>query len=357
MLVETLLVGTARTAADGLDGPAIAQYNLHTGAALGSLRRSQTAAHGLAHTRAHVFAQQSDRSVINVYSARGLTLETAVPFPEAFAALAASPCGHYMAGGTQSGRVYVWQLASGRVVASAAAHVQRVTALAFSGAATHVVAGSADATVSVWSVAQLLDTRASAAGARRGPERVLSRHAGEVTAVAVGRAAAGGPSELLVSAARDGRVVASELHSGRLLRTFVLAGGGVPLCLALDPAERAVYVGLEGGGIAPIELLGPSAAEAPEVPAVVDAAAEAWREPGPGGDSCGAGAVLALGVSYEGNMVVGGNARGSVAVWDVATGALFKTLCQLGGVYIPVLVVLRVSRCRSSGWLTLPQRP
>ena len=365
MLAETLLVGTTRTAADGLEpeGPAIAQYNLHTGAALVSVRRSQTAVHGLAYTPAHVLAQQSDRSIINVYSARGLTLETTVPFPEAFTALAASPCGHYVAGGTQSGRVYLWQLAGGRVAASAAAHVQRVTALAFSGAATHVVAGSADATVSVWSAAQLLDTRA--AGTRRGPERVLNRHAGEVTAVAVGRAAAGGPSELLVSAARDGRVVASELHSGRLLRTFVLAGGGVPLCLALDPAERAVYVGLEGGGIAPIELLGPAAPEAPDVPVVVDTAAEAWREPGPSSDDGGACAVLALGVSYEGNMLVCGNARGEVSVWDVATGALFRTLCQLGGVYIPVLRVLvllvtdewsRVVEC-AAGWLTSPQRP
>ena len=119
MLAETLLVGTMRTAADGLEGPAIAQYNLHTGTALVSVRRSQTAAHGLAYTPAHVLAQQSDRSIINVYSSRGPTLETAVPFPEAFTALAASPCGHYVAGGTQSGRVYLWQLASGRVAASA----------------------------------------------------------------------------------------------------------------------------------------------------------------------------------------------------------------------------------------------
>ena len=157
--------------------------------------------------------------------------------------------------------------------------------------------------------------------------------------------------------------MASELHSGRLLRTFVLAGGGVPLCLALDPAERAVYVGLEAGGIVPIELLGSTAPEAPEVPVIVDAAAEAWREPGPSADDGGACAVLALGVGYEGNMVVCGNARGEVAVWDVATGALFRTPCQLGGVYVPTLLVLRVAdewsrvvEC-AVGWLTLPQRP
>ena len=41
--------------------------------------------------------------------------------------------------------------------------------------------------------------------------------------------------------------------------------------------------------------------------------------------------MLSLAVNYEGNMVVSGNQRGEVGVWDVVTGSLLKPLCHMNG--------------------------
>lgn len=335
MLSETLLLATTRSPLDNVDTPSISLHNLHTGAVISTLKRSHTAARGLASTRTHLFAQQSDKAVVNVYSTATFTLQTTVPFPEAFTVLAASPCGAFLAGGTAGGRIYLWELASGRFVATPALHLQRITALAFNKTGTHVVAGSEDTNASVWSVAVLLDTR----GPARAPERVLDRHIQAITAVAVGAAGSGGPSELLVTAGGDRSVIAWELHTGQHLRTYIM--GGVPLCVALDPAERAVYVGLEEGGIQCVEFHGAqktdggakrAAADSGsalyddrfrDMPVTVDG--EIWGESGE------SRAVLSLAVNYEGNLVLSGNARGEVGAWDVATGCLFKNLCQMKG--------------------------
>ncbi|KAA8910612.1 WD40-repeat-containing domain protein [Sphaerosporella brunnea] len=324
MLTETLLLGTYRTPTDSTDVASISLCNLHSGASLASQKRSHPSHRGLAATKTHVFAQQSDKSVVNVYTLPSLTLESAIPFPEAFTVLSASPCGNFLAAGTEGGRTYVWELASGRLVATPASHLQRITSLAWA-QTQHLVVGSEDTNVSVWSLPALLDTR----GATRTAERVLDRHIHAITAVAVGGASSGGPSELLLTAARDRSVIAWELHTGAHLRTFLLPG--IPLCLAVDPAERAAYVGLEEGGVVAVDFhsldrgseRGLGAERGRDVPVTVEG--EIWG----GEDTAEGREVISLAVSYEGGAVVAGNKRGEVAIWDVATGCLFKNLCQL----------------------------
>lgn len=324
MLTETLLLATARTPTDNVDAPSVSLYNLHTGAVISTLKRSHTASRGLAATATHLFAQQSDKSVVSVYSTATYALQTTVPFPEPFTVLAASPCGAFVAGGTAGGRVYLWELASGRFVATPAIHLQKITALAFGKSGAHVIAGSEDTNVSVWSVPALLDTRATT----RVPERVLDRHIHAITAVTLGKAGSGGASELLVTAGRDRSVIAWELHTGQCLRTFIM--GGVPLSLALDPVERALYVGLEEGGIQAIEFQADKEGSGSalfeekfkDMPVTVEG--EVWGD----GDS----PVLSLAMNYEGNLLISGNSRGEVGAWDVATGALFKNLCRMKGI-------------------------
>jgi pre-rRNA-processing protein IPI3 len=328
MLTETLLLGTARAPTDSTDAPSIALYNVHTSTPLSTQKRSHTASRGLAATKTHVFAQQSDKSVINVYTLPSLVLESTIPFPEPFTILSASPCGGFLAAGTEGGRTYVWELASGRLVATPASHLQKITALAWA-RTPHLVIGSEDTNVSVWSLPALLDTR----GGTRTAERVLDRHIHAITAVAVGGASSGGPSELLLTAGRDRSVIAWELHTGQHLRTFLMAG--IPLCLAIDPAERAAYVGLEEGGVVAVDFhslgrgseRGLGAEVGRDVPVTVDG--EVWGAE----DTAEGREVLSIAVSYEGGCVVAGNKRGEVGVWDVATGCLFKNLCQVKGTH------------------------
>jgi len=327
MLSEKILIATTRTIGDGVDAPAIAFYNLHTGALISSIKRSKSAARGVAATSTHIFAQQTGGSVVNIYSSSTGALENTVPFPEPLTALSASPCGVFLAAGNAAGRVYVWELATARLVAPPTVHLQKISALAW-GKSGHLVVGSEDATVSVWNLPELLDTQNAAP---RPPERVLSRHIHAVTAVAVGAASSGGPSELLVTAARDRTVITWELHTGQHLRTYIVSG--IPLCVALDPVERAMYVGFDEGGIQCIEFHNATAGSGKEMTIEeyadmpVTVTSEAW-----GSDDTTEGQqVVSLAVNYEGNMVVSGNQRGEVGVWDAATGCLLKSLCQMRG--------------------------
>ncbi|KAI5854050.1 WD40-repeat-containing domain protein [Tricharina praecox] len=325
MLSEKLLVATTRTVGDGVDTPSIAYYNLHTGAAISTIKRSQSSARGVTATSTHIFAQQNDKAVVNVYSSSTGTLQSAIPFPGPITILSASPCGMFLAAGNAGGRVYVWELATARVVAPPTVHLQKISALAW-GRGGHLVVGSEDATVSVWSLPVLLNTLSDAP---RPPERVLNRHIHAVTAVAVGGATSGGPSELLVTAGRDRTIITWELHTGQHLRTYMVSG--IPLCVTLDPAERAMYVGFEEGGIQCVEFHSATAGSGKEmtieeyadVPVTV--VSEVWGTD----DSADGRSVLSLAVNYEGNMVVSGNQRGEVGVWDVSTGCLLKNLCQM----------------------------
>lgn len=207
-------------------------------------------------------------------------------------------------------------------------HLQGVTCLAFSRGGTHLLSGSADSNVLVWSLPALLDVR----GAPASPAHTLDRHQAAVTAVAAGRAgAAGGPSDVCASASRDRSVLLWDYHTGAHLRTFLLER--VPTALAVDPADRAVYAGLDDGGVQCIELLGSAGAGEAAHPLFVDALRDApvaltgARWPALAGQT----EVTALAVAYEGNYLITGDAGGDVCVRDVASGQLFKTLTSLKG--------------------------
>lgn len=350
MLTETLLLGTTYT--PSVDTPTITLLNLHTGHPITTHKRSHTSARGLASTSTHLIAQQSDKAVLNIYSLTTSTLETTIPLPEKFTVIATSADSNLLAGGTPDGRIYVWELSSGRWVATPGIHLQAVTALCFSSHSNHLVSGSEDAKIGIWSLTQMLD--ATPAG-ERAPVHVLNRHIDAVTAVAIGRASSGGGSELLVSAGRDRTVMTWDLATGQHLRTYVLEE--VPRCLIVDPAERAVYVGLEEGGVRAIELhnsLHGGETSIDKLRSASEMYDEQYRDqPVPvvgdkwtaeGKDS----AVLSIEVSYEGNLVITGADNGEVALWDVATGYLYKILTRLGGMFVVSCLLARADESRST---------
>ena len=76
---------------------------------------------------------------------------------ESVAALAASPDGGYLVAGGASGTLYLWEVASGRLLRSWAAHYKAVTSLMFVGGSGVLVSGGEDTLVNVWLLADLLD--------------------------------------------------------------------------------------------------------------------------------------------------------------------------------------------------------
>ena len=320
MLTETVLLGSSRTPTDGVDAPSISTYDIHSHTLLSSFKRSQTSAHCLATTSTHIFAAQSDKAVINVYSLTKQTLETTLPLPEKPSVLTASPCSSFLAFGTPSGRVYIWELATSRFVATPQTHLQPVTTLTFNTTTTLLISGSSDSNLNIWSVPHLLDIR----DPQRKPTHTLTRHAHAISATTISRASSGGPAGLLISASADS-VIAWDPHTGQHLRTYILTTPAT--ALALDPADRAIYVGCDDGAIQVIDIhnpLNPQAAvferEYRDVPVTLPTEGR-WAGSGD--------AINTLAVSYEGNVIVSGDAAGVVKLWDVATGRLWKVLAEM----------------------------
>ena len=111
MLSEQVLVGTLRSPADpSTSESTLSIYDLHTYKHVSTYKRSSTAKSGLAVTSSHIYAAQADKAVINVYDRSKGTLASTVPFTEQFTVLAASHGGAFIAGGTENGRLTIWEV-------------------------------------------------------------------------------------------------------------------------------------------------------------------------------------------------------------------------------------------------------
>lgn len=116
-----------------------------------------------------------------------------------------------------------------------------------------------------------------------------------------------------------------------------------PLSLAIDTADRAFYVGFEDGSIQQVEFakIGQEVniqftnsmettqvayanplfiKEGRSVPITMSTGR--WQADGH------TTPVTTINIMFEGNYLVAGNTRGTITIWDVATGYLFKTLTQ-----------------------------
>lgn len=132
-----------------------------------------------------------------------------------------------------------------------------------------------------------------------------------------------------MSTSKDGTCVIWDFSSGTALHTYLLPSD--PLCLALDPADRALYVGHDDGSIQFVDFYkhsntthtfyDPELRDIPTQPSHRDH----WPPP-PDGD---ASAVMSLDVSYDGTFLVSGRRNGKVHIWDIATGRLLKQVVDL----------------------------
>ncbi|KAF8476974.1 WD40-repeat-containing domain protein [Kalaharituber pfeilii] len=355
MLSEQIVVSTLRSPNDPATESTLSIYDLHTYKPVTAFKRSDTAPNGLAVTNSHLYAAQADKAVVNVYSRQKGALESIIPFSEQFTIIEASHNGVFIAGGTENGRLTIWEAASGRFISTGHIHLQRITAIAFDPSDNFILTGSADSNVHVWSVPILTDFRSE-----RKPERILDLHQREITSIVCGKG--DGPANISITASRDLSCIVWNYQTGTLLRRFLFSLP--PLVLAIDPADRAFYAGFEDGSLQCVDFHGdslpqPSSSsarsdhklfvqEGRNVPVTVSGTGKhGGRWASAGHDS----AITAIGVMYEGNSVVTGNAKGEVCVWDVATGSLFRHIVQSKG------VVTSIKLLRPTGFLSAPTNP
>ncbi|KAE8443690.1 hypothetical protein EG329_001462 [Mollisiaceae sp. DMI_Dod_QoI] len=270
-----------------------------------SFKKSSTPVHALVATASHIFAAQADKAVVHVYSRERGGQEALISFPERIHSLALVGDAT-LALGTAEGRVILWEVCTGRQVSTPAAHLQLVSTVA--GTESHLLSGSEDSTIHVWSLPDLLSLSSKE---KSEPLRSLSNHRAAITDLALGHSAS--TTNICVSASQDNTVIVWNYLSGDLLRTFLLSS--TPLCLAVDPCDRAVYIGFEDGCIQMIEFIQSHAASHPlhdsklqNTP--VQISSVPWTAPND------AGSTLCIGLSYDGTCLLSGHTSGKIASWD-----------------------------------------
>jgi pre-rRNA-processing protein IPI3 len=299
-----------------------------------SFKKSSAPVNALAANSTHIFAAQADKAVVHVYSRERGNQEALVSFPERITCLALAG-ESVLVIGTIEGRILLWearyfpshtkhilitpQILTGRMISTPSAHLQLVTCI--TATKSNILTGSEDSNVHVWSLLRLL-----ALGTKEPlePLRTLSNHRAAITSLAIGQSTS--QTNFSVSASRDNTIIVWNHDSGDLLRTFLLPS--TPLCLTLDPANRAVYAGFEDGSLQMIEffqanstlnpLFDPNLQTTP-----VQVTHSPWSAPSePGSTYC-------LGLSYDGTFLLSGHASGKISQWDTGRRAFSSELVDL----------------------------
>lgn len=184
-------------------------------------------------------------------STQPCTLAARLHPPEPTPTLALSPRGTLLAAGSASGRLYIWHLASGHLLASVDAHFRSVSCLAWTACERGLVSGSDDARILVWSLEALVDSadrvhEQGTAGSMDTPMpfAVLADHVQGITSLALSsssRAAiASFPSSMrIMSSSQDGTVKLWDVRTRNLVATWAFSG---PVHhLAVDVGFRSFF--------------------------------------------------------------------------------------------------------------------
>jgi pre-rRNA-processing protein IPI3 len=186
----------------------------------------------------------------------------------------------------------------------------------------HLITGSEDSNIHVWSVLSLISLNSEDT---HEPLRSLSNHRAAVTAVTMGHSSSG--TNICISAAKDQTCIVWNYQTGDLLRTFLLPS--TPLCLTLDPCDRAIYVGFEDGTIRSIDLFEPTST----VNTLYDRSLQNTPVQVSSDSFTGApaeiGAVYCIGLSYDGTVLLSGHASGKVLKWDAGPQKFSAELIDL----------------------------
>ncbi|TGO81245.1 hypothetical protein BPOR_1251g00020 [Botrytis porri] len=286
-----------------------------------NFKKSSTAVNALAANSTHVFAAQADKAVVHDYSRERGNQEALISFPERLHTLTLVG-DDLLVLGTAEGRVILWEVCTGRQVSTSAAHLQPVSCMAST--STNIITGSEDSNLHVWSIPQLLSLQTNTNEPHE-PTRTLSNHRAAITSVVMGHSSS--TSNICISASKDNSIIVWNYRTGDLLRTFLLPS--TPLCMALDPCDRAVYTGFEDGSLQMIELIQPNSAINPlydtrlqNTPVQINS--PVWSPP-----SENLGAVHCLGLSYDGTSIFSGHSSGKIAHWDTGRRAFLVELSDL----------------------------
>ncbi|KAL4739127.1 WD40-repeat-containing domain protein [Aspergillus similis] len=336
MLSECFVASTAASAktptSASLRDVGICLHELQPSPTLRStFKKSSTSPNCLAVSASHVFAAQSEKATVHVYSREKGNQEATVPFPERIRsiAVAGSKNGDIVVLGTEGGRLILWEVCTGRQVATTASHLRPVTSVVVDPSSNFILSGSSDASIHVWSLVDLLSFTKPPSGRDQQPPnspiRTFSNHRAAVSAIVVGHST--GRYNIAISAAQDNTAIAWDYRTGHVLRNFLLPASAISL--ALDPVDRAFYAGYEDGSVQSVDFYKEQSIQHPlhnpslQATPVQASSEDRWLPP-----SADSGAAHAVTLSYDGMTLLSGHESGKVYSWNVGRRKYASTVAD-----------------------------
>ena len=295
-------------------------------------KKSSTKPNCLAISTTHIFAAQADRAVVLIYNREKGNQEATIPFSERITSLEfVGESSGFLVLGTEGGRLVLWEVASGRQTISTASHVHSVSCLSVLPGNTFILSGSSDSNVHIWSLLQLVSfsqpqSLSSHDTPPNTPVRTFSNHRSDITALACGHSRP--LTNFAVSASSDGTCYVWSTADCQVLRTILFDSASQ--CLAVDPADRALYSGHEDGTIQFFDFYNESKntrnshTSVASNPTQLDAK-DSWS---PASSEIGSAQCLTL--SYDGTILLSGHSGGRVLSWDIAKHRVQKVVTDLG---------------------------
>ncbi|XP_024515322.1 protein ROOT INITIATION DEFECTIVE 3 [Selaginella moellendorffii] len=248
--------------------------------------------------------------------------------------LACTADGVYLAGGGSSGRIYLWEVSSGRLLRVWAGHYKAVKCLVFSDDDSLLISGAEDGLVNVYPLVRALDSIEEAGETQVPYMHKWSDHTLPVTGLLAG---SGGSSAIIVSCSLDHTCKIWSLALGALLRSILFP---TPInAVALDPGEYALYAGGVDGRIfiTALNFGVPSGSGLHSADGLL------------GADGIGhSRAITALAFSMDGVSLVSGSEDCTVRLWDTVSRQVLRTFSHSKGPVSSLLVIPRPSSLLSS---------
>ncbi|KAF9997696.1 Pre-rRNA-processing protein ipi3 [Entomortierella chlamydospora] len=373
MFVELALTSSS----DAADGTAYL-WNLHTGSVLGSFKQNISPLQSMAlvnnprNLGSLFLSAQADKGMMHVYNFQKDQVFMKFPLPDKIVCVAVSNRGTYCAGGTESGRIHIWEIATGILHRTFDAHYKKITVLRFSADDTVMFSGSEDAVVHVWMVNSLLDDSQAESPA---PHYSWTDHTLSITDIQCGVGRFHGAR--VVTSSLDHTCKLWDLSTGVLLTTFLfptkimalafdpaeryfLAASGTPAATAstANEADYLIYQALlyrakhTQQGYTTLEAVdGDSGLEQIGLGGVK-------RNGARGGDLVFRGhhhPILRLALNFDGSALVSGDSKGHLMVWDVASRQMVRDIKQHKGAISSIHTLFQPADLYSNS--TLPEKP
>ncbi|KAL0582210.1 hypothetical protein ABG067_007973 [Albugo candida] len=269
---------------------------------------------------------QANKLVIHLYSWSHASPIFKCHVAEKLGPVCVTQCGNFVFAGAQSsGKVYVWDVKTGQLVAVWDAHYKGVRAIALTSDDSHLVTAGEDAIVHVWRLVDILE-ESDASTSFQSMSSLVSwtDHVLPVTSIHTSQ---GGVNGRVYTSSLDRTCKIWSLFSKQCLYSITLPSF-VNVCLS-DELEQHLFAGCGDGKIYCIDLHTAAAANTAAMARIVQEKASNKN----GHTSllsnflCGhEDSITALQVSACGSLLYSGSADSTVRVWDVYSRQTLHTM-------------------------------